>query len=643
MKLLKLFLAFLLPLSAFAARETGHSDLQRLMRIYGFNQAMAEHLATSNVAVDNIAILKAIGLPPFAGMASEKLHFEKVVTGTDLDEKDLAKILTHKDQRRSYFAAIAAMFKSDAIGGGVASLSNAEAAELIARAIEKGDGDLFGAGLHTLMDVGSLFHVGYLGAMSVPLPLLEKFLKAPFGHLVDGVSSDNLTIAKMVLAMEAAGPFLITLRDSQPNGAGVDHEWLEKLKSQGVDVKDNASIMKWFYSQPEVKAVLEADLPANKGQDFLTKMADELKATLKQYKFVTDEAYLDRKMAQMLDKAQTLRASSDESWTANTLVYELIEEIWNEKMFNEPQVIKETVTDYLGLEKYGKDLTLDNLVLQPDYHKLPDYVQAAVTAELKASGTKHPHTKEWIIEEIAAKVTRGILHHAWQKFNTSYLNEGTQEVAVEAEKRALDKIEESLFGIKGKYVDNPKLAYLMARGKIFANWKQRNGLPFLRRVMAVCDAILTTKVAPGYRVHTLTGSTLTSVGQKWRILGKTLAFVWKEAFVSPMTSPGNFAVKKPELRELVIAEIKEKFPNGIIPPEALMRTAEYNEYINLKYNSDVPTGPVQKAAVAVKSAASWMDGFITKTKVRANSVSCKKAPSRTAQERFNEVMSRAYL
>src|ERR1044071_2781674 len=84
------------PGLSFAAGESGHSDLPRLLAaIFGLNLNTATYLADANQSVDKVLFSAATR----SGRASEKLHFGRVKTQSDLDEADLQKILENNGNR----------------------------------------------------------------------------------------------------------------------------------------------------------------------------------------------------------------------------------------------------------------------------------------------------------------------------------------------------------------------------------------------------------------------------------------------------------------------------------------------------------------------------------------------------------------
>lgn len=584
--------------SAQAAGETGHSDLMRLLSaVYGLNIEVSNYLATVNQAVDNVPLSAATQ----SGRASAKLHFGTTVTPSDLDEKSLIEIAKNDGQRGLFFT-LKEFFKNSTMGGGVASLSNAEAAEMLGRAMRNGDGTAFGMGLHYLLDVGAPFHDGYKGALSNPIPLVNKlpFLKEfAFGHLTDGTSPDRLSIGKIILAMEAMGPFLITLRETQKEAVGVNTKWLDYLKSQGVDIHDNTSIRDWFLKQDIVAETLKKEIPANKTDNYIQVIIFELKDQLRDLKFFNDSAYLDNKLTEMISRAEEYRKSGNMDWTVNKLIGEFIDTAWKDGKLNEREVIKQTTSDYIGV--FEETQKLSDLLISSSYDNMPEYAKQALNEQLASKHSNAPHTREWLIDQIVAKITRGMISQGWEKFNTAYFNDNVESAQKKIEADALSKIEKHFFNRTGKYSYNPGTEYW---SKIFQTWRQNRAelknMSILNKVMFFCDLIVRTKIYEGYEVHSLNGR------MKLSIFVKTMSYIFNEEFRNPITTKGNFAVKVKALRLRMIAQIRSQFPGGLITEEMIAKSKAYNDYVNAKFNSDKAVGVIQKTAAAVRSGAEYI-------------------------------------
>jgi hypothetical protein len=582
-------------LRAHAAGETGHSDLMRLIAaIYGLQLDAADYLATINQSVDKVPLSAATQ----SGRASAKLHFGTVVTESDLDEKDLAKLLQNSGKRT--FSQVLMMFlKNNAMGGGVASLGNAESAEALGKAMKTGDGMLFGMGLHYLLDVAAPFHDGYLGALGNPIPLINKlpFLhQFAFGHLADGTSPDRLSIGKIVIAMDAMGPFLIALRNSQKGEIGVNSKWLNQLQAQGVDVNDSESIRNWFMSQPEVKEVLQTYIPANRSVDYTKVIIGELRERLIDLKFFNDKAYMDEKLKELVEQVQQFKEVNDTKTSVNDLIFKMIDQAWAEGKLNEKQVIKETTTDYFGL--FETTESLSDLLFDPKYEGLPEYAQEAVSSQLQLKNSRPMHTRGWIVDQIVAKITREMINQSWEKFNTAYLNENVEKAQIKIEQEAIGKIEKAFFKRTGKYSYNPGVEYWAKVKEVWSSMpKAEKGRTFLEKIITYCDVVVKTRLYDGKEIHSLDFAT------KAQIFMKTMKYIFKEEYVDPRTSKGNFAVRIKKFRDRIVQQIQREFPEGLLTEKMLMRSREYNAFVNKKFNSDDAVGIRQNIAVGIKKTA----------------------------------------
>lgn len=582
-----------------AAGQTGHADLMRLLSaIYGFNIEAAQHIASVNQSADDVPGSAATAFP-FGGVVAEKGHFARVVTKSDLREKDVLGLLKNNGER-TFWEAFNAFMMNGTMGGGVAALSNAEGAEMIGKSMVNGDGTTFLLGMHYLMDVAGGFHDGYMGALNAPIPILSKFLKVPLGHLVDGDSPDALAIGKIALSMVALGPFLITLRETQRNNVGVNTQWMNEMRGRGVDMNDNSAIMRWFFDQPEVEKCLKAYLPATQSEVFVQKVAESLEERLRSLHFFKSDDVLQDKIAALVARATELRNDGSESWLTNDLIRQMIDESWREGHLYERKIVKEVFTDYLDPE--GKTATLEALLIPNKMEDLPDYVRTAILSLLATKGGHMPHTRGWALEQILAKVTRGMMTQPWEKFDTAHVNEDTTSARLAAEKTAMDKLEKHFFNRTSAYSYNPGIEYW---SKVFDRWTtllpDTEGQSIRSKVITFFDIILSTKIHEGNEVHSLEGRL------KLEIFLKTLRFVVVDGFFRPLTSNGNFRVKHQELRRQVIAEIQSKHPQGLLTEEMLARSIRHNRRINQKYNSDTPVGPIQKTANVIVKTLMYFD------------------------------------
>lgn len=586
---------FLQASSAWAAGETGHSDLQRLLAaLYGLDNNAADYLATVNESVDQVPLSAATQ----SGRASGKLHFGSVVTDTDIDQRELSTMLANRGNR-TFGQVVAQFFKNNALGGGVASLGNAESGEALAKAIRTGDGMLYAMGLHYLLDVAAPFHDGYKGALSNPIPVLNRlpFLhQFAFGHLADGTSPDKLSIGKVVLAMDAMGPFLIALRESQRDTVGVNTQWLEHLRSQGVDVNDSESIRDWFLRQDVVRETLQSSLPANRSADYARVISQELKTTLTTLNFYNDTAYLDAQLADMVEKVNRFRLEADTRTTINDLITEMLDQAWREGKLNEKQVIRETTTDYFGL--FEPTERLQDLIYDPRFEGMPEYAQEAVANQLEIKNTHIQHSRPWLLDQIRAKITRGMISQSWEKFNTSYLNDATEEAQVRIEQEAIQKIEKHFFNRSGVYTYNAGAAHWST---VFKTWRAlspaERGNTFLEKIITFCSLVIETHAAEGRQLHSLSNL------MKVQIFIKTIHYIFTEEIRNPRTTAGNFAIRISGFRNRIIDQIRREFPEGLLTEQMLEKASRYNDYINRKFNSPEAVGFRQTAARIVRAAA----------------------------------------
>lgn len=607
----------LIPAQVKAAGETGHSDLMRLMAaVYGLEMNAADFLASVNQAVDNVPFSAATQ----SGRASAKLHFATTVTRSDLDQKDFEKLMKNNG-KRDFLQIIGMFFKNKAMGGGVASLGNAEAAEGLHKAMTNGDGILFGMGLHYLLDVGAPFHDGYLGALTNPVPVIGRmpFLhKIALGHLVDGTSPDRLSIAKIAVALDSMGPFLIALRESQRDGLGVNQKWLDYLKSQGIDVNDHRSILNWFLSQDVVKDVLQKYLPANQTADYAKVLVKELHETLKRLSFFKNDVYLQAQLDKLIQEVEFLRADLNSKKSINDLVFEMIDRAWAEGQLKERTVINHTVTDYFSsVDENMKDqknrlvipesMKLQDLIDDPRFETLPEYARVAVDSELTQKGTRVPYTRGWLVDQIVAKVTRGMISQSWEKFNTAYLNDKSEKAQISIEHEALAKIEKHFFSRTGQYVYNPGIEHW---SKVREAWKalspEERGSTLLDKIIVFSDLVVRTRLAEDALLHG------PSIMVKVKIFIKTMGFVFGEEIRDPITRRGNFAVRIKAYRDIIVERLKRDYPQGLLTEQLLAKAEKHNERLNRKYNSDEAIGVVQKTAMMAKASAEFLKGVTSK-------------------------------
>lgn len=579
----------------FAAGETGHSDLMRLLSaIYGLNLDAADYMATVNQSVDKVPLSAATQ----SGRASAKLHFATVVTQSDLNEKDIEKIIKNNG-KRSALQIMMIFLKKNALGGGVASLGNAESAEALLKGIKTGDGLLYAMGMHYLLDTSAPFHDGYKGALTNPIPLLNRlpFLNQfAFGHLVDGTSPDRLSIGKIVMAMDALGPFLITLRDSQKNQIGVNTEWLAYLKSQNVDVNSVESIRNWFLNQSIVKEILQKHIPANQSVDYTKVIVSELKERIQKLGFIADKNYLDNSLQMMIENVEQLKRHEGSKVSINDLLRQFVDQAWKDGQLNEKKVIAETVTDYLGF--FEKTEKLSDLIYDRNYQDMPEYAQEAVKQQLDEKKSHTPHTREWLLDQIVEKLTRSMISQAWEKFNTAYLNDTVESEQVSIERSAMQKIENHFFKRTGKYSYNPGSEYW---SKVFSTWfsmkNHERGNNIIEKIITFSDLIVRTKIYEGHQVHSI------SRALKVQMFFKTIIYIFSEELRSPLTSKGNFATYFKNIRERIIEQIKKDFPEGLLTEDMLTKSKKYNEFVNAKFNSDEAVGIIQKSALKVNQTA----------------------------------------
>ncbi len=573
-----------------AASKTGHKKAKNLIeRLVGFDVHLAQFGSNVNQMVDEVPLSAATQ----SGMASDKLHFPAVKTPSDLKNGDLLNI-QNNNGKRTLMGAVKSFVVTSSTLRGVGALGNAEGFEMAAQSLDKGNATGFFMGMHYAMDMSALFHDGYLGSLNAPIPGLNRFLKVPLGHLVDGTSPDELTVAKIYFMLENLGPFLIAFREAQ-NGVGVDNVWLEHLKAQGVNVMDASAIATWFFKQKEIEQVLRQELRGDRVDPYVDSVLTDLRFALTELGFISEEnyKYMDENLALIKTRMQKARLDMNESVHLIDLVKEFANQAWKDGKFNEPNVIAETTTDYRG--KYEATQRLDQLIIEPSYLNpaMPQYVRDSVEAGLMSKSTNAPYTRGWILDQITEKLTRGMLHSRWSKFNYAFYNEDVKAAKAQAETDAIDKMEMILFKNKSIYMyENPKMVYW---NKVFKTyWSltiDERGNSLFRKAISFFRVILATELFPGYDIHNPRFTT------KVEIFFKTIGYLFSEELKNPLTTKGNLAVRFDDVRDRLIKEIRVKYPDGIMTEATLAKNRDHFVTVQSRYNdSNQRSGLIQKTA-----------------------------------------------
>ncbi len=624
-------------LRANAAGETGHSDWMRVMfEIYGFDVEMARHLSAINQGVDNVPGAAATQ----SGVASEVMHFSRVITKTDLMNFFKAMKEVGNDHHDISFKskAILAMkrlVKNQSLGDSTGAIANAASVEYLNRAVIKGDIVGQGIGTHIALDAQG-FHNGYKGALHVPvlgletivnkIPVFRTFFNLlttlPFGHLVDGTSVDRLTVGKMALSMYSMGDFLITMRESMKD-VGVNKSWLGYLQSQGVDVNSSESIAEWFFSQPEIAKILQEQLPANKTKDYFDLVLKEVAQNLTELNFFTSQEKLAELLKEVAENREVYQQQVNRNTTYEQLAMrDLIKKAKERGFLNEQVVIRETVTDYFAIpdnsafkkfrayvqnekeELLNRTATIDELV-RTSWSSLPEYVQVELKRLHGDLSTEMPFSENWILDQVAEKITRNMVHYRFSKFNTAYLNEELETSHIQIERKAVVGIESIYLKLAessqltGKYIYNPGAEHRSkVKSELFTMANYR-GMTMLEAMIKAADIIITTKVAEGSNVISIPAIV------KLKIFMKTMIYLANKK-ASPITTKGGYFLKVKNLREMAIQYLADKNPDGILSEAEYNKIKEFNEILNRKYNSDEAVGVVQSLASGVKKSAQFM-------------------------------------
>lgn len=637
-----------------AAGKTGHSDWMRVMfEIYGFDVELARHLSAINQGVDNVPGAAATQ----SGVASEVLHFSRVVTKTDL--KDLVKIMNeiqneHHDIsfKSKLFLALKQIWKTKSIGDSTGAISNAASVEYLNQSII--NGDLLGEGIGTHMALDAQgYHTGYKGAFHVPFLVLDKvvnkipiartlfnlFTTVPFGHLVDGTSVDRLSIGKMALSMYTMGDFLITMRKSLKN-VGVNKNWLGYLQSQGVDVDSAESIAEWFFSQPEISKILQDQIPANKTQEYFELVLKEVAQNLTELGFFKDQEKLLELLKEVAANKDLYQAGVNKNTTYEQLAMrDLIKKAKNRGLLNEKIVIRETVTDYFAVpdnkefkdfrkyvelhksEMLARTTSIDSLV-QTSWESLPDYVQAELKKLHGELSTEMPFSENWILDQIAEKISRNMVHYRFSKFNSAYLNDDIENGHIEIERKAVVALEEVYLRISksaelpGAYFYNPGAEHRSKVRSELWDLESYRGLNILEAMIKAADIVVKTRIAEGSNVISLSASV------KLKIFMKTMFYLAIKKS-SPITTKGGYFLRLKDMREMAVQYLAEKKPDGILSAADYEKIKEFNEMINRRYNSDEAVGVRQNLAVGVKKSAEYLQRVLGQKPSTATIVRCE--------------------
>lgn len=641
-------------LRAYAAGETGHSDWMRVMfEIYGFDVEMARHLSAINQGVDNVPGAAATQ----SGVASEVMHFSRVITKTDLMSfftvmKDIENDHHDISFNSKMILAMKRLVKNQSLGDSTGAIANAASVEYLNRAIIKGDLVGQGVGTHIALDAQG-FHNGYKGALHVPVLGLETIVNkvpivrtifnllttVPFGHLVDGTAVDRLSIGKMALSMYTMGDFLVTMRKSLQD-VGVNKSWLGYLQNQGVDVDSPESIAKWFFSQPEIAKILQEQFPANKTKDYFDFVLKEVSHNLVELNFFNNQEQLTAVLKEVSENRATYQDQVNKNTTYEQIAMrDLIKKAKERGILNEKVVIRETVTDYFAIpdnkdfknfRKYVQERkaellkrtgTIDELI-QTSWSSLPDYVQVELKRLHGDLSTEMPFSENWILDQIAEKITRNMVHYRFSRFNTAYLNDDLETRHIQIERNAVVGIESVYLKLAesshltGKYFYNPGAEYRSKVGSELFKRSNYRGMTILEAMVKAADIIVTTKVAEGSNIISIPFSV------KMKIFMKTMLYLANKKS-SPITTKGAYFFKVKNLQEMAVQYLADKHPNGILSAEEYKKIKEFNDKINRRYNSDEAVGIPQAVVTGVKKSAQFVQRVFAKKENVVSVVRCE--------------------
>ncbi|MGZ5279214.1 MAG: hypothetical protein ACXWC9_04695 [Pseudobdellovibrionaceae bacterium] len=566
-----------------AAGETGHSDLVELIAMfYGLNPNAAALMSSLNQGMDTVLGAKAI----MSGVSSDKNHFSRIVTPIDLDSSKL-----NSQGKQSQTAALASMLVADMLGGSVAVVGDPESHELANKALREKDPTnriiKWGAGMHSSLDLAG-FHNGFKGGMPLPIPFLGRFFQIPLGHLVEGQTTDRITLKKFINALYALGPQFILMRETQRNGFGVNQQWLDMLKSQGVNVNDVNSMIHWFTNQPDIKAEL-IQIEAMKNPTYLKMVMEEMEIRLWETR-----SFKSREV--LYERINSMQPSIQEGVPAEYIVFDMIEKAWSAGELNEKSLLRNVFANARSNAR-----TLQELVNPIDASGLPEEIRAI----MKNDPSQNMYTREWVVWFIVEKMGKNLVKTPYSQMDVRYLSKAHNEKLSVLERESITRIQKAIFGedsIKYKFVNNPGVTWMKIAFKNLLDERRKvAGKPMLEKIVAYSDAILKSVVETEMHLKSFSAK----IGFKYWLMN--FKYTHHEAFVEPLTTKGNLNYMYEEDRNEMIKSLRKKFGKGFLVESVLAEYDRYLSKINDKYNTpDKPIGAIQKSAAAVKSGAQYL-------------------------------------
>lgn len=563
------------PKASYAYGEKGHGNLFELVALlYGFDLELAKQQASFDLGFDIVSIAAATN-PITGGMADDLFHF----ANTNRPKQQTTKI---KDKTVSNeFAAVANEVVHEMIGNEIPEVGNPGSLVLMNQGLSENDFVKYAVGTHRAMDLAGA-HQGFwpnlkafvLKYFGRTLPLLNISV----GHLHEGTEPDRITFEKFKLVMHMLGGPLIAARERQlqSGGNGINTAWLEKLKAEGVDTINNDSMIEWITHNEVILKYLK-NLNASTDARFQIELIDQ---TFEQLLALSS----DKKVATEIIKNYRAEITEDSSKPAYDVLYEIIDQLWANKVLNEPTILK-NINRPISTAK-----TLDALV----------FGKTAETIKLDKNNPI-PGTRKYVINEILSRYFNNVVRFPWNYHNSDYLNKQLEHEKEKIEEDAIENVRYELFGIKSKFVDDPKSKYLsMVYAKFLTTVKNKHYGPRDLKyiILELCDAVLNTTVAPeGTRIYTLTTQ------DRLDIMRVVISTFFKR---NRETAPGGWDFVSPEELPRALDELKQEYSGQeFISSQLIEKWNQRRDQVNDKYNNTkVQIGVYQKSAAFVHNLLS---------------------------------------
>lgn len=558
--------SFSLP-QAKAADETGHINLSELVYLwFGLNPDLARHASALNGSLDIIKLGGALPPNPFAGAASTYGHFAN--PSTPLDDHLIDEDAAFQTFKKLVHGALKGL-----TAHGVAEIANSAAYEMLMRGFRTNDSILFFMGLHTLMDVAGGFHNDYMGSITSSR-FFKVLFQIPVGHWSNGTDNDRLTPQRIKLTLRAFAPILIAFRQRQMNNEGINLEWLQHLKSQGVDIDNPNSMVDHFLDDPFVQNVLIDELPARTNPKYLRGAFEIFTRRFEKHNaFKTPESM------------RVLGAELMPGWIAKKLnememMSEFIDEAWKRGLLNEDNVLKDAFTGSItGATELQRLVSYEN------------------SEERTENGGPLPFTRDWVIDRIIYGYLKGAVHIPYHKWKDGYLVEDLERLKKDLDLGGVQKIQQHFFGETTLFVDKPARTFWKA---VFSQWNQRLKTGEFKgmadEILGLAEAISTTVIDQEKSINTLSLKYYKAVSKRFLgfLLSKSLLNIVRNSSAK-YTDPGTQDLVDPANRQQLVEELGGKF-GSFMSKKDIEEIVQENRTLNKKYNSTEPVGWIQKAA-----------------------------------------------